>query len=69
MVVDNLARYEDDSVFSHIIGKVVNVECDIKLRYKFEAKVFLSYSFYIKILVWPGEIGPCLNAIIHSCHI
>jgi len=69
MVVDNLARYEDDSVFSHIIGKVVNVECDIKLRYKFEAKVFLSYSFYIKILVWPREIGPCLNAIIHSCHI
>jgi len=45
MVVDNLARCEGDSVFSRIIGKVVEVECDIKLRYKFEAKLFLSYSF------------------------
>ena len=45
MVVDNLARCEGDSVFSCIIGKVFEVECDINLRYKFEAKVFLSYSF------------------------
>ena len=67
-MVDNLARCEGDSVFSRI-GKVVEVECDIKLRHKFEAKLFLSYSFYLKILVWPGEISPRLNAIIHSCHI
>jgi len=64
MVVDNLACCEGDGVFSRIIGKVFEVECDIKLRYKFLAKVFLSYSFYIKILVWPGEIGPRLNAIL-----
>jgi len=62
MVVDNLTRCECDSVFSRIIGRFVEVECDIKLRYKFEANVFsVSYSFYIKILVWPGEISPRLS--------